>query len=57
MGSVGRGRVGIDRDPDDNGTESPILDVLSIGDGEEAGGVDGVTLLHGGVDQVVSEGS
>ena len=57
MGSVSRGRVRIDRDPDDNGTESPILDVLSVGDGEEAGSVDGVTLLHSCVDQVVSKGS
>ena len=57
MGSVGRGRVGIDGNPDDNRTESPLLDVHSVGDSEEAGGVDGVAPLDGGVDQVVNEGT
>jgi hypothetical protein len=58
MGSVGRGRVGIDRNPDDNGTERTLLDVISVGDSEEVGGgVNGVAPLHSGVDQVVNEGA
>ena len=47
MGSVGRGRAGIDGNPDDNGT---LLDIPSVGDSEEAGGVYGVAPLHGRAD-------
>ena len=43
--------------PDDNGTEGPVLDVLSVGDSEKVDGINGVAPLNGGVNQVVNEGT
>jgi len=57
VGSVDRDiRVGMDGDPDDGGIEGPVLCVLSMGDSEKVGGIDGVAPLDGGADQVVNEG-
>lgn len=57
MSSAGRGRARMDRDPDDYGTESPILYRLSIWDSKETGGINGVALRDSSVDQVVDFGT
>jgi hypothetical protein len=51
---VDRGRVGIGGQPDDNRIEGPLV-VLSMGDSEEAGCINRVVGLDGGVNQVAWE--
>lgn len=57
VSSVGRIKVGIDGNPNNNRTESFFFNVFSIEDSEEAGGMDEVAPLNGGVNQIINKGT